>query len=118
MTALLLSLPLLALGGDSPTAGIAGLLAFNLTMPVTLAAVVALLPQGREGFAFGLTCLALFICAAPALIGWAGAPSPAVLAALVLTATAALWVALRQRRPQGVPENTNAVDAMAEGSYS
>lgn len=118
VTALLVSLPLLALGGDSPVAGIAGMLAFNLTMPVTLAAVAAMLPRGREGFAFGLTCLALFIGAAPALTGWAKSPSPAMLAALILPAAVALWSALRVRRPQGTFENTNAVDAAAERSYS
>ena len=116
--ALLVSLPLLVLGGESPAAGIAGLLAFNLTMPVTLAAVAALLPRGREGFAFGLTCLALFIGAAPALIGWAEAPSPAVLAALLLTATAALWIALRAPSPQGVIEDNHAVAAAAAGGRS
>ncbi len=118
VAALLASLPLLVLGGGSPAAGIAGLLLFNLLMPVTLAAVVALLPDGREGFAFGLTCLALFIGAAPALIGWARPPSPAVLAALVLTAAAALWVALRGPRPRRVLEDTNAVDTVAEGSFT
>jgi FSR family fosmidomycin resistance protein-like MFS transporter len=118
VTALLVSLPLLALGGDSPVAGIAGLLAFNLTMPVTLAAVAAMLPRGREGFAFGLTCLALFVGATPALAGWTRPPSAAVLAALVLPAAAALWLALRVPRPQGALENTNAVDAAAEGSFS
>lgn len=115
--ALLLSLPLLALAGGSPAAGIAGLLLFNLTMPVTLAAVAAMLPRGREGFAFGLTCLALFVGAAPSLVGWATPPSPAVLAALILPAAAALWFALREREPRSALETTNAADTAVEGSY-
>jgi hypothetical protein len=110
-------MPLLALAGDSPAAGIIGLLVFNLTMPVTLAAVAAMLPRGREGFAFGLTCLALFVGAAPALIGWAQPPSPAVLSALVLPAAAALWLALRERKPRARLEDTRAVDATVEGSH-
>lgn len=118
VTALLFSLPMLALGGASPTAGIAGMLVFNLTMPVTLAAVAAMLPRGREGFAFGLTCLALFVGAAPALTGWAKPLSPAVLAALLLPAAAALWFALRVRQPRGAPDHTIAVQTTAERSYS
>lgn len=118
VTALLFSLPLLALAGASPTAGIVGLLVFNLTMPVTLAAVAAILPRGREGFAFGLTCLALFVGAAPALTGWARPLSPAVLAALLLPAAAALWFALRGRRPRGALERTTAAGTAVEGSFS
>lgn len=118
VTGLLFSLPLLALGGDSPAAGIAGLLVFNLTMPVTLAAVAALLPRGREGFAFGLTCLALFVGAAPALTGWARPPSPAVLAAVVLPAAAALWFALRERGAHSALEQATPGQATAEGIYS
>ena len=38
-----------------------------MTMPVTLAAVAAVLPRGSEGFAFGLTCLALFCGSVPSL---------------------------------------------------
>jgi MFS transporter, FSR family, fosmidomycin resistance protein len=116
VTALLVALPLLALAGDSPAAGIAGSLVFNLTMPLTLAAVAALLPRGREGFAFGLTCLALFAGAAPALIGWSRPPSAVVLAALVLPAAAVLWFALR-RQDRPAPQKTNAADAAVEGSY-
>lgn len=54
---LLLSAPLIALG-NHPIAGIMGMFLFNLTMPVTLAAVANLLP-GFPGFAFGMTTLAL-----------------------------------------------------------
>jgi FSR family fosmidomycin resistance protein-like MFS transporter len=55
---LLVSTPLLAFGAHSPAAAMAGFLLFNLTMPVTLAAVANLFPA-RPAFAFGLTCLAL-----------------------------------------------------------
>jgi len=94
VAALVVSLPLLALGAATPAAGIAGVLLFNMTMPVTLAAVAAVLPRGSEGFAFGLTCLALFCGAAPSLARLSVASSPPVLAALILPAAVALWVAL------------------------
>ena len=103
VTALVASLPLLALGASSPVAGIAGVLLFNMTMPVTLAAVAAVLPRGNEGFAFGLTCLALFCGSAPSLMGWPLASAPWLLAALILPAAAALWFALGGR---GAPART------------
>ncbi len=97
VAALVASLPLLALGASSPAAGVAGVLLFNMTMPVTLAAVAAVLPRGNEGFSFGLTCLALFFGSAPSLMGWPAASAPWLLAALILPAAAALWFALGAR---------------------
>lgn len=57
-TALVLSAPLLAFGALHPYFAIPGMFLFNMAMPITLVAVVAMFP-GRNGFAFGLTCLAL-----------------------------------------------------------
>jgi MFS transporter, FSR family, fosmidomycin resistance protein len=65
VASLALSIPLLLLGGTVPALGIAGMLFFNITMPITLAAVGNALP-GRPGFAFGLTCLALLLGIVPA----------------------------------------------------
>ena len=112
VTALLASLPLLALGTTSPAAGIAGVLLLNMTMPITLAAVAAALPRGTEGFAFGLTCLALFFGSVPALLHLPWVATPAVLTILVVPAGAALWTVLGGRRkvrsaaalPAGVAE--------------
>jgi FSR family fosmidomycin resistance protein-like MFS transporter len=92
--ALLASLPLLALGAAHPAAGMTGVLMVNMTMPVTLAAVAAVLPRGSEGFAFGLTCLALFFGAVPSLLHLPVVATPTLLAALILPAAGALWVAL------------------------
>jgi FSR family fosmidomycin resistance protein-like MFS transporter len=103
VTALIASLPLLALGASSPAAGIAGVLLFNMTMPVTLAAVAAVLPRGHQGFAFGLTCLALFCGSVPALLGLPLRATPALLAALILPAAATLWFALGDRRRHARP---------------
>ena len=55
--ALLISAPLIAFGGANATMVIIGLFIFQMTMPVTLVAVAALMP-GRPAFAFGLNCLA------------------------------------------------------------
>jgi FSR family fosmidomycin resistance protein-like MFS transporter len=107
VTALVASSPLLTLGAESPAAGIAGVLLFNMTMPVTLAAVAAVLPRGHEGFAFGLTCLALFCGSAPALLSLPLKSTPWLLAALILPVATALWFALggwaRRSRPDHVP---------------
>jgi len=98
VSALLLSIPLLALGPSSASAGIAGAFIFNMTMPITLVAVAHAL-RGHEGFAFGLTCLALFAGSAPVLVGGPGM-SAATLVLAALVAAAALWVALGRLLPQ------------------
>lgn len=92
--ALVLSAPLLAVGPGSAVAGIAGMLLFNMTMPVTLVAVADHLP-GREGFAFGLTCLALAVGAFPVVSGLAVPLSVPALAVLASASAAALFLALR-----------------------
>ena len=58
--ALLISSPLIAYGINSPILYITGIFFFNFTMPVTLTAIANMMPN-REGFAFGLTTLALVI---------------------------------------------------------
>jgi hypothetical protein len=58
--ALLVSLPLLVLGDRDPWTVVAGVLVFQTTMPVTLAASALLLP-GRPATAFGFCCLALVL---------------------------------------------------------
>jgi FSR family fosmidomycin resistance protein-like MFS transporter len=98
--ALLCSLPLLAFGATIPAAGMAGVLLLNMTMPVTLAAVASALPRGSEGFAFGLTCLALFFGAVPTLLNLPVVATPALLAVLILPAAAALWVSLGPARAE------------------
>lgn len=55
---LLLSAPLLLYGFEYPFLGMAGLFLFNMTMPVTLVTLSNVLP-GMEGFAFGLSTLAI-----------------------------------------------------------
>jgi FSR family fosmidomycin resistance protein-like MFS transporter len=64
VAALLVSAPLIGLGGDSIPVVLAGLLIFQTTMPVTLTAVYLLMPN-RPATAFGLPCLALIGGALP-----------------------------------------------------
>ena len=91
--ALAVSVPLLVLGYGTPLAGLAALLALNMTMPITLVAMADPLP-GHEGFAFGLTCLALFVGAVPLLVGIGVGLGPVPMVALTLLAACALMVGL------------------------
>ncbi|MDP4093450.1 MAG: hypothetical protein Q8920_08825 [Bacillota bacterium] len=68
ISGLLISVPLIELGWDYPLIAIAGVILFNMTMPVTLTAVANMFP-GLPGFAFGLTTLALVIGALPTFTG-------------------------------------------------
>lgn len=61
---LLISAFLLAFGANNPILGIVGIFLFNMTMPITLAAISNMF-LGKPGFAFGLTVLALIIGALP-----------------------------------------------------
>lgn len=61
---LLLSMPLIVLGGTSPLMLLTGMTLFQMTMPVTLVAMSLALPH-RPATAFGLTCLALIGGALP-----------------------------------------------------
>ena len=66
--ALLFSAPLIILGFDHPYLAFAGIFLFNLTMPVTLVAIANVLP-GLEGFAFGLSTLAIISGTFPMFTG-------------------------------------------------
>ena len=68
VTALIISSPLIAFGINNPILYIIGIYFFNYTMPVTLSAI-ANMQKNREGFAFGLTTLALIIGAMPNFSG-------------------------------------------------
>lgn len=110
---LLVAAPLLVLGATSPILGIAGLLAFNVTMPITLVAIADVMPE-HPGSAFGLTCVALIAGAFPALIGLPVATlSPSVLFAIVAASAAVLAVALLRLGSHSVPRV--ARDVASEG---
>lgn len=92
--ALVLSAPVLAVRHDHPAALLAGLLLFQMTMPVTLVAVGRLLPD-RPATAFGLPCLALVTGSLPAMFAWgADVTSRPVLGVWVLVSAGAAWAGL------------------------
>lgn len=92
--ALALSAPVLAVKQGVPALLLAGLLVFQMTMPVTLVAVARLLP-GRPATAFGLPCLALAVGGLPAMFAWGadmvGRPA---LGAWVAVSAVAAWAGL------------------------
>lgn len=79
-----LSVPLVILGRGSVVLSLLGLVCFNIAMPITLHTAAARLPR-REGFAFGLTTLAL-------LVGFllSGITLPRLTADIVVAATGLL----------------------------
>lgn len=92
---LLISAGALAAGFSHPFFGIAGILFFNMTMPLTLTALGELMP-GHRGLAFGMTTFALFLGIVPSLLGNPGnlgRPVPLVL--LVLLSALLLFAGLR-----------------------
>ena len=106
MVALLASAPLMAFSGGDVWLALPGLMIFQMTMPVTLAAMMRLLPA-RPGFGFGLLCVALVAGTLPAYLPGGWRPQGLALFFLVLGSAVALYLALRilltPRRSQGVP---------------
>ena len=93
---LLVSAPLICLGAGSVVLSLAGILLFNMTMPVTLCGLASLMPQNL-GFAFGLTTLALLIgvgityfVAMPA-----GMVKP-VVAVMIVAAAVCIWMSIKR----------------------
>lgn len=92
---LLLSAPLITLGIQQPFLAIAGMFCFNLTMPVTLV-VIANTLKHREGFAFGLTALALIIGALPTFAGLKfGAQNGYEIVAIIILSAILLYLGLK-----------------------
>jgi len=94
--ALLVSGPLVSLGANWPTLAIPGVFLFQMTMPVTLAAVGLLFP-GRASFAFGLASLALVVGALPVFAGLAPIlGNQWFLLVLVVLSAASVYAGLRE----------------------
>ena len=68
VTSLLISMCLFVFAGKSPVCGIAGVLLFNMTMPITLTALACLFGRKYAGAAFGMTTFALFLGTLPGVI--------------------------------------------------
>jgi len=65
---LIASAPFLAFFPSIPVLGILGIILFNFTMPVTLVAILNIIPK-YKGLSFGLASTALFIGSLPILMG-------------------------------------------------
>jgi len=92
---LLLSTVLLSFYATVPALAIPGVFLFNFSMPVTLIAILNLLPAYR-GLTFGLTTMALYIGGLPVLLGrneWMY--NPLIGFALILLSTITLFIAIR-----------------------
>ena len=102
--ALLISAPLIAFGGTTPWLILAGLFFFQMTMPVTLVAILQVRPR-RPGFAFGLACLALIAGAIPTFFDPVrGLFGPGLFLVLIVLSAAAILVGLRGVRDR-IPES-------------
>ena len=93
-----------------PLPAILGVLLFNMTMPVTLAAVSNIL-VGRAGFAFGLTALALLIGALPVFTEYKDLFSHyQIILLAVCVSMVALYLALILYFRKGCLENQKIVE--------
>ncbi|NLD50049.1 MAG: MFS transporter [Clostridiaceae bacterium] len=99
---LIISAPMLAFGAKNPLIAIVGILLFNMTMPVTLVAIVNVLP-GRAGFAFGLTTLALIIGAMPTYTSMKGVLAGSwIILAIVIISAGLLFIGLKLYNSSGI----------------
>jgi len=85
---------LLSVFPSIPLAGVASVLLFNMTMPVTLMAMAKIFP-GAKGFSFGLLTFALFCGFVPAHLG-AKFNAPWVFFAAVVISLTLLCISLRE----------------------
>lgn len=113
--ALVASAPLLMVAPSAPAAGIAGMLLFNMTMPVTLVAVARTLPE-NQGFAFGLASLALAVGAFPVLAGMTGKLTAALPIAVAVGASAVALAAALWWLRRGGAKGAQRVATIAEVS--
>jgi len=92
---------LLFLFPQTPVAGVASVLLFNMTMPITLWIMAGVFP-GAKGFSFGLLTFALFLGFLPVYLG-VGEPPFLLFPALAAASLALMWAALhtiRNRSPR------------------
>lgn len=107
VASLLLSVPFFLFGNDNPIPCTAGILFFNMTMPVTLCAVANKLPT-NPGLAFGVTTLGLLLGSIPA--SFYAMPSSLVkpvMALFILLSAACIYVAVVNQKGAFVYEKAN-----------
>lgn len=99
VVALIISAPLISTGMNNLGGALCGMLIFQFTMPVTLAAVYLAFPRW-PGLAFGLPCLALLLGALPAMTNLLGPVELKPLAIpLVLLSALMLFLGLGRKPP-------------------
>ncbi len=91
--ALVISAPLISFFVGTPWGAVAGMLIFQMTMPVTLKAMHHVLPE-RPGLAFGIPCMALLAGALPGLLGVVLFPEWTFVLATALITAAVVGVGL------------------------
>lgn len=92
---LLVAAVLFVFSFDSMVCGVAAILLFNMSMPITLTALANRF-EANKGMAFGMTTVALFIGALPALLGVGAALfSLPVLVGTTLLSAGLLWYGLK-----------------------
>jgi MFS transporter, FSR family, fosmidomycin resistance protein len=97
VSGLLIAAPLLAFFPHIPFWGIVGAFVFNFTMPVTLIAILNILP-GKRGLSFGLASTALFLGALPVILDWhEWIKGNGVIFSLILISSFILFAALSLR---------------------
>jgi len=104
--ALLLSAPLVSYFVYTGPCAVAGMLLFQMTMPVTLKAVHHLLPD-RPGLAFGLPCVALLMGSLPGIRGERVLDSWSAVLEAVVVATVAVGVGLYLLKRTGASGGTS-----------
>jgi FSR family fosmidomycin resistance protein-like MFS transporter len=101
LIALALATPLIVFGGKEHIAALTGIFLFQMTMPVTLAALALWIP-GKPAFAFGMACLALLIGTLPSFFEETRIHFTPYLIVLFIGASAlCIWAALRPLRRPG-----------------
>ena len=79
---------------QAPLAGVAAVLFFNMSMPLTLWAMAKIFP-GAKGFSFGLLTFALFLGFVPVYLG-IGSPTPRLFSAAAAISLLLLWAGLKK----------------------
>lgn len=81
-----------------PVAGVAAVLLFNMTMPITLWALARIF-ENAKGFAFGLLCFGLFLGYLPVVFGVAAVSFGWGYALVALSSLPLMWLGLRKAAP-------------------
>ena len=103
--ALLISSPLIGFGINILFLYILGIFFFNFTMPVTLTAISNIFPN-RERFVFGLTTLALILCAFPSFYEIiSGKGSELIIFLIIVISALLIFIGLKEYYKQNIRKN-------------